>query len=141
MAQAPTGPQLRIRQLELARELAAYLAAQGHGVYVNGAIAGNTIFLGRAPADVTNAITIVLDASPQVDPLSRLHFTLYVRDISSKHGMDRAELLRDALDRKTPPLPSYSVLCHADPPTLTYNANNVPLAAVGLSTEGVVRRA
>lgn len=142
MATSPLGSQLAIPPWELAQELAEYLATQGIGTFVRGAVKGNTIFLDRMPDTPVVATSLVIDPSPRQDPLSRPHFSLYFRDTHVASAGARQAIAFGVLHRAAPSLASFTLQCWCDgePIGHTFNQNNLPVARLSVSTAGVIRR-
>ena len=140
---AATGPQNAIRPWALGLELLAYLATIGVGTYVSGATIGNTLFLGRMPDKPEVCSALVPNPSPAPWGMSRVHFTLYLRHTSLQLGAARAARGFEGLHHTAPILPSYFLYCECDglPSAFTYNANNLPVHVLNISTLGQVKRA
>lgn len=146
MGAAATGPQFTIRPWDLGRELLVYLASEGVGTFVPGALTSNTLWLGKLPSTPTIAGALSLDPSPNTTPgLSRPHFTLTLRDAEQGEGALATRLARayELLDRVRPPLPSFDCFCEVDnlPGAFQYEANRYPVGTLGVRTAGMVHRA
>lgn len=133
-----TGHQRQIRPMELAVELAAYLASRGIGVVAR------DIFVGTLPTSPVNAVMVHVDggARPQYgDVLSRPHVQIQVRDTDVSTGAARAALIFETFDKEAVQTASFIGRMTADHYAGNWflGPNNHPVHPLNFSFVGRIR--
>lgn len=135
---ATTGPQLAIRGLELADEVAVWLAGKGFGAV------GTEIFTFTLPDQPLQAILVRTDGGARDAnlPLMAPHLQVQVRSKLPREGAVIAARLFEAFERQQVVTPSFIGLARADfyPGQYFRDANQHPVHPLGVTFTGKLRR-